>query len=222
MGLDTAPALDSLMVGTRPSGLDSAHRAVFDGTSWILSFTYTCCTVMRFCVKVPVLSLQMHVVEPSVSTASSCFTSTCFFARRLAVKVKLTVTVASKPSGTLATMMPMPNTMALSTPNVNSAMMKNVMPRKMARAEMMVMKRLISFAMGVSSASTPDARLAILPITVSSPVSTTNPFASPSETMVPKNARQVASSGFGSPTRLFFLMASGSPVRLDWSHLKLV
>ncbi len=68
-------------------------------------------TVILFWVKVPVLSEQMHDVEPSVSTASKFLTKTCLSANFLAVMASEIVMQAKSPSGTLATKIPIPKMM---------------------------------------------------------------------------------------------------------------
>ena len=64
---------------------------------------------MRFCVNVPVLSQQIVVVDPSASTAGRWRTSALRLAMRWVAMARESVTVGSRPSGTLATMMPMAN-----------------------------------------------------------------------------------------------------------------
>jgi len=72
------------------------------------SLYHILCTVMTFYVRVPVLSEQMHEVEPRVSTDSRFFTSTCFRWSSCAVTAKEMVTHPRRPSGTFATRIPIP------------------------------------------------------------------------------------------------------------------
>ena len=59
--------------------------------------------VIWFNVSVPVLSLQMTVVDPRVSTEASCLTIALRFAIRCAPTARVTVTTAGRPSGIAAT-----------------------------------------------------------------------------------------------------------------------
>ncbi len=70
--------------------------------------SHTRATVIRFCVSVPVLSVHTTVVAPSASIAPRCRTRTFRVAMRREAMASDSVTVGSRPSGTLATMMPMP------------------------------------------------------------------------------------------------------------------
>lgn len=87
-----------------------------------------------------------------------------------------TVTVASRPSGTLATMIPMRKMTASSQwyPRMK-AVMKNIIPSKTATPVIKWMKWAISLAIGVSPISRPEAKFAMRPITVRSPVLITTP-----------------------------------------------
>jgi len=56
------------------------------------------------------LSEQIQVVDPRVSTDSKFLTKTFFYAIFFAVRAREIVTVAKRPSGTFATMIPIANT----------------------------------------------------------------------------------------------------------------
>ena len=62
--------------------------------------------VILFMVKVPVLSEQIQLVDPKVSTASRFLHRTFLSASLLAVNVKPAVTSTRSPYGTLAVIMP--------------------------------------------------------------------------------------------------------------------
>merc|ERR1719271_1715867 len=173
---------------------------------------------MMFCVNVPVLSEQIQEVEPKVSTPSRFLTMTFFVYILLAVNVKQTVTVANKPSGTFATIIPIMNTsdVTASWPMPSAAAKKDI-PRANAIAEMIWMKWWISLLIGVCSASVERANWAILPITVSSAIFTTTPTQLPSGTWVPKKQRFAVSRGSAFVHSGFLLMGSDSPVREELS-----
>ena len=66
--------------------------------------------VNRFRVRVPVLSVQMTCTEPKEATAFRLVTSTFFLAMRRLPIARARVRVGRRPSGTLATIMPIMNT----------------------------------------------------------------------------------------------------------------
>mmetsp|Transcript_5664 Transcript_5664/g.20298 ORF Transcript_5664/g.20298 Transcript_5664/m.20298 type:complete len:411 (-) Transcript_5664:552-1784(-) len=170
--------------------------------------------VITFMVSVPVLSEQMHVVEPSVSTPSMFFTSTIFWAMDFDVSVRHTVTVASRPSGTFATMMPIMKTrLVMKSVSRKTPMRKKEMPRNMATPDTIPMKWWISRLMGVSTVSVSSVSAATLPMKVSSAIARTTPKPVPASQFVPKKARFSVSCGFSALVHSTERSsASGSPV----------
>ncbi len=72
---------------------------------------------MWFAVSVPVLSVQMTVVDPSASTALNRFTTAPRRASERTPAASARVIVGSSPSGTLATSSPTANTHASGRPS---------------------------------------------------------------------------------------------------------
>ena len=66
---------------------------------------FTRTTVIRFSVRVPVLSEQMTVAEPMVSQATNCRTRLLARVILRMAKASDTVTLMGNPSGTATTMM---------------------------------------------------------------------------------------------------------------------
>ncbi len=80
-----------MVAGCRATGPEGVHTSV---------------TCIRFCVSVPVLSVQITVVDPSVSTADRRFTTAPARASTRTPTASASVIVGSRPSGTFATSRP--------------------------------------------------------------------------------------------------------------------
>ena len=79
-------------------------------TSTILPSTAISVAIIKFCVSVPVLSEQITVVQPRVSTDGRLLTSAWRLAMRCTPIASESVTVGNSPSGTLATNRPIKKT----------------------------------------------------------------------------------------------------------------
>ena len=155
-------------------------------------------TVILFWVRVPVLSEQMHEVDPSVSTASRFFTRTCLSASLLAVMEREMVMQARRPSGTLATRIPIPKMMHWSALYLTTrrARMKKTAPSEMAMTVMMSTNLSNYILKGERWFPPVAARSAIWPMTVFAPMLITIPLPEPSLQRVPKKARFLVSKGY--------------------------
>lgn len=90
--------------------------------------------------------------------------------------------------------------------------MKKITPRPIAMPPIMWTNLAISSESGVGLATADIERLAILPITVSSPVLMTTPVPEPNVHIVPKKATFGLSKMFGTFTSTFLNKSSDSPV----------
>ncbi len=118
-----------------------------------------------FWVSVPVLSVQITVVEPRVSTDSSCFMRAFLFAILLEARLRARVTVGSKPSGTFATIIPIAKIRFISNVScTKNPTKKKDIPKKIAIEEMILIKLFSSFLKGVSTDEVRLVRSARRPI----------------------------------------------------------
>jgi hypothetical protein len=124
-------------------------------------------------------------------------TNTFLRANLFAVRVKAIVIVENNPSGTLATIIPMPKTrFVMKLYPRRKPRPKNRTPRTIAIVLIITIKRSSSSFNGESPVLAVEAKLAIYPITVFSPVLMTIPLPVPSLQSVPKKQRFFVSRGF--------------------------
>ena len=141
---------------------------------------------MRFCVSVPVLSVQITVVDPSVSTDDRCRISTLRFAMRWLASTSASVSVGSRPSGTIATMMPMAkmNAFQNGTPAKRPTAKKS-RPIPTATIPITRLRCAISVRSGETTSPAVCVRWAILPNSVCMPVAKTTARAWPETSEAP-------------------------------------
>ena len=143
--------------------------------------TATCVTVILFSVSVPVLSQQITVAEPRVSTAGRLFTSAFFLAIRCTPNAIIMVAVAGRPSGIMDIASDMPRRTSdchvlpprakpiiIITTHTISPIRVSILPTELS-----------FFFMGVWKSSCFLSIPAILPTSVFIPVPTTMPTALP-------------------------------------------
>ncbi len=178
-------------------------------------------TVISFFVSVPVLSVQMTVVDPSVSTVGSLRTSAWRFTMRCTPTASEIVTTAGSASGTTATASAMPKMTSSTTfsPRARPSATMNAMMQTAASASMWpILSRF--FCSGVGPDFTVPSRPAIVPNSVFMPVSATTAVPRPCVTDVPANTMFFLSptgrfSSFRTP--VVFDTGTDSPVRGDSS-----
>ena len=129
-------------------------------------------TVIWFWVRVPLLSVQITETCSNVSRMESFLTRTPFWARRCTETAKERVTVAGRPSGIAATMIPNASMKASFIPRSTSTIptAKTIAPNPRAINEMVRVSRDISCCKRLGSSRTAWVRRTIRPNWVSMPV----------------------------------------------------
>ncbi len=177
-------------------------------------------TVMRFSVRVPVLSVAITVQHPSVSTAARRRTKALRRAMRRDATANVMVMTTGRPSGTAATAMATavrnicPTDSPRSRPRANVSPAMSTMAPATARP-----KRSMRLWSGVSGRSAARMSTAMEPNSVPDPISTTTPRPRPEETDVPMNAMFARSatgaSGVEAIQSADFATGTDSPVSSD-------
>ena len=122
----------------------------------------------------------MQVIAPNVSTDFIFFTITFLSYSLCAVSAKASVRHESKPSGTLATIIPKAKTKFVITGKLRPKPdAKNITPKEIAITAIILMNLFISCSNVNTAPSALDAKSAILPLKVLFPVFITTTFPSP-------------------------------------------
>ena len=151
-------------------------------------------TCIRFSVSVPVLSVQITFVEPSVSTALRRLTTAPRRTSSRTPTASASVITGSRPSGTLPTSSPTANTTAseMERPAPNTAIGTNAAPVTNAIKAISQATRRTCASSGLSSRSTRSDSAAMRPSSVCMAVANTSARAEPSVHAVPENTRSRA------------------------------
>ena len=182
----SAPTVTSVhRVMTSDSGVRSCAGGC-DSVHAVPSPSTTVSTCMRFSVSVPVLSVQMYVTEPSVSTAGRRRIKACCFTMRRAPSAREIATTAGSASGIAAT------ARLSAVMNISST----GSPRSSPAAKMMVQSATTAIASlrpstarrcwsGDGDSGSSRSMAAMRPSSVRMPVATTTPAPRPVTTVVP-------------------------------------
>ena len=182
-------------------------------------------TCILFCVNVPVLSEQITLLLPNVSTAGSFLIIVFFFAILVTPIESIIVTIAGNPSGIAATASPT-EVINISTgsiffnnpiTNISKQIIKHPIPKLLPTSPSF-------FCIGVSGASSVIIILAIFPTFVFIPVSVAIASACPFTTIVVAKPMFIVSpKEILSFNIIFASLSIGtiSPVKLDSSTFKL-